>query len=64
MRKKDNYIELHVNIRPEAIWYKELEKQLKRKSRRWIYQGFHITAAFMKDDLLKEKLAEGLNDTL
>lgn len=60
---KLNYLEIHVEINASSLWFvglKEIMKQLNVGCKK----GFHITAAFLKDDKLKDELCEVFDRTL
>ena len=64
MKTTKNYIELHVGISTNAEWYKTLEEKIRGRSRRWIEENFHITAAFMNNDQLKDELIKAFDEVL
>lgn len=62
--EKENYLEIHVGICPEAQWYQELMERMKRVKVNRIIRRCHVTALFLKDDGLKDVLMEAFNRQL
>ena len=60
---KENYLEIQVKISKRAKWFLELQKMMDGLNVN-CQKSFHITALFMKDDNLKDKLKEAFNRTL
>ena len=61
---KQNYLEIHVGISTRAKWYLELQNKMKRLLVECKKKKFHITALFMNDDALKDRLVEAFDRTL
>ncbi len=61
---KENYIEIHVGISTRAKWYLDLQQRMRSLDVSCKQNRFHITALFMYDDALKNKLIEAFNRIL
>lgn len=61
-----NYLELKVPVRRNTAWFDDLRKALKRAGVHvmWRNDTYHITVAFMKDDLHVEELRAVFDDVL
>ena len=63
MDNKQNYLEIHVRINTSSSWFGGLQERM-RQLHVGCKKGFHITAAFLNDDKLKDDLCEVFERTL